>query len=113
MSSGLVCFMFRGRMTNGMRSKVLQVALEMAQKGRRSRRFKTKECEGRVTTRGQRALLGSFAGVVFEAVMESNLGKANVRFIVDTSFGPEVVEDERYGWVSSDDLRRAQSAHLN
>lgn len=109
----MVCLMFAGRLTDQMKSRILRTALEMAVAEQASKSFRDDDCEGQVTTDGEHASLGTFSGTVFEATVASGLGEATIRFIADTSFDPEIVDDIDSGWMSPDDLNRALTAHLN
>ncbi|MBS3902859.1 MAG: hypothetical protein KGZ30_00575 [Anaplasmataceae bacterium] len=107
--------MTKGRLTDEMRDAILRIALEMAQKGQWRRRFRRGGiCEGLITTEGKTSGVGYFFGVVYEAEVESDFGTTKIRFLVDTDFGPEDVDDSP--WTERNiarDLERARTAMLN
>ena len=64
------------------RTILLRLAMELYQSSSRSRRFKTKTAEGRVTTEMKLANLGVIHGIRFSAVVSTNEGDLTVDYIV-------------------------------
>ena len=83
MSWRIICVMFSGLpLTDDVRSALFRAACELYQKQQRETKLKTDDFEGAVQTAGERSSLGGFYGILFNAEIETNLGKTTVRYIV-------------------------------
>lgn len=69
------------RMTEESARVLMQAAFEMTQTGARERSIKGPLIEGKVTTENVHAALGTYGGVVFQAEVDTELGKGMVSFI--------------------------------
>ena len=64
---------------------LLRAARDMLRNGAERLAIRTDDAEGIVETRVHTAVLGSLAGVVFQAEIETDAGKTKTRFIVDSA----------------------------
>ncbi len=69
---------------------LLREATEMYLGNEDERPLKTDSLEGRLTTQGKYDSLGSFGGQRFDAEVETDKGKAKVRFLVEERTGKNI-----------------------
>ncbi len=79
----IFCTMLSGRPLNdAAREWLLKTACKLYQEGNLTKKFKTEYIEGRLTTRGEYVSLGAVYGMMFYGVVETEVGKSKVDFIV-------------------------------
>lgn len=99
----MVCLMSRNiSLTDEIRAELVNAAQRMTQKGRDLERIKRKEVEGHLRSDWKTLCFGSFAGIKFEAEIETELGKGNVVFLVDEEHltSDEVLGPENSFWMT-------------
>lgn len=96
--SGIHCCMVRGQsLSDGARNILFDTAQEMVRGGKERRKIKGEDFEGLVTTRGETAIMGSLAGIVFHAEVECEDGRrSNVTYLVR----PADIRAEQGEWLT-------------
>ena len=99
MGEEIVCLLVYNISLSSRISKFLvRLASEMLHRRQKRRSFDSPalQCEGSIKTKFERAQCGHFSGTVFEANLDTNRGKATVKFLVDDSNPADLmsVDDE-------------------
>ncbi len=99
----LVCLMASNiNFTEEIRMRLVNIAREMAQLKKNNKRIKEDGLEGHVRTDWTTTCLGSFAGIKFQAELDTELGTGKVAFLVEekrlTSSDP--IDTENSFWLS-------------
>ena len=82
----IYCLMVSGMpFTDVVANVLLRTSREMLRRGAERCVIRADDVEGVVETRFHTAVLGSLAGVVFQAEIETDAGKTKTRFIVDSA----------------------------
>ena len=87
------CLMRTGKqLTPDVCDRLFNTAREMFASEKSRYKVKAQDCEGVISTQGDRASLGGISGVVFDAELEVESGKTQIRFVVATGDLPKGVE---------------------
>ncbi len=99
----LVCLMTRNlSLTPSVRMDLVNTAKQMFQAGRTTQKIKCPNVEGRLQTKWEEACLGTFAGIKFQADLETDLGRGKMEFIVAEAELEleEILDSENSDWVN-------------
>ena len=106
-----ICFLATyGRLSESVRDVLLSTAHTMGRRGIQKRTVRTHEFKAHISTNLDYATLGSFAGMVFTAVVETATEEVRARYIVDIDSD---LPSDGQGFWQAWSPRRAAQAHLN
>lgn len=91
------CLMLSGLSLNEELADILyHTAYHMAEQRVGTASIRTPACEGRIVTAFKTVTFGGAGGMMFEAMLETESGRARVRFVAD----PEEEKPDDWRWIS-------------
>ena len=94
----IYCLMWSGFITDEVKDMLFRAACFMTHRSLEKLKIKNGFVEGAVTTNRTPAILGSVAGTIFRAEVESESGKTDIKYLVRTGDIEELAEAAAFGF---------------
>ena len=102
--------------TGAMGEYLIRIAIEMVESFEAKRNLKTDQMEGQLTTTFGRAVIGTIAGVRFDAIIETEQGAGKIIFVLQDHLIPHIDWDKPLLHEIFDETltpHPGENAHLN